>query len=266
MVCGDIVGEECICLLASIRKQPDIDEPLAVSVQSNVLTLLHMSRKIRAITLRLLRCLLGPGDVAARYVVFGESMVSMPGTDLSVSYRYWFSRCHVLVWHLRQCNSSTWVPAAGVRPLIHLAHGHKYLMLETFGTYQKAHRDLSLDPWTLFCNAFLTVDYYEKLEHLSNFVTPKLSPWEQALLKQGVSPLKKSYVALGNEHWDIWAAERVLELANHTIGALNVLPKAVGEAFTAHIDGVLRPQLGMLHLRLEQSESIDAASQTLRVI
>lgn len=64
MVCDNVVGEECIGLLASINKEPAWFDPLDLPFGSNVKTLLHISRTTRVNTLRILKHLFGPGDVS----------------------------------------------------------------------------------------------------------------------------------------------------------------------------------------------------------
>lgn len=135
-----------------------------------------------------------------------------------------------------------------------LAHDKKYLMVDTFGKHKKPQNTQAAQPWTLFTNAFFTVDYYEKLEHLRNLVKPDLSPWEKALIQNGVLPASNTYLALSNDATALWAVERAIELAEHAIVALNALPPALGTAFIRHVDVVLHTHLKIVLMRLDQSE------------
>lgn len=127
-------------------------------------------------------------------------------------------------------------------------------MFDGFGKHVSLRRILSTKPWAVFTNAFFTVDYYEKSQRLSILIEPELSPWEETLRQQGVLPSVSNYGGLSGDETKILAIWRAIEVTEHAIVALKVLPLGLGAAFIEHVDTTLKVHLEIVLMRLKQSK------------
>lgn len=127
-------------------------------------------------------------------------------------------------------------------------------MFESFGKDRKQRSTQSTGPWALFTNAFLTVNYFEKREDFRNHVLLGLSPWESTLLSNGVIPLDNSHYAPTDGNTTIRAVQQALQFVKHATMALDMLPPALGTAFFAHVDAVLRTHLEIVQMLWKQGE------------